>query len=333
MQIQLKNVFLDSMYALTVMLVILTTSTCANQHTTVNFSPYVDLTINTHWDSHYHDREPMDLVAISQLTGIKHYHLAFITDSGSCHPIWEGQSSYSINKGWGSHLTDKLRAHSINYTISFGGANGSDISQSCSESQLISIFEKILSTYQPQGLDFDIENGTANVTKLMSALKQVQHTHPDLKMSFTLPIIPRGLIDSGQDVVNQAKANNLNYSVNIMAMNYGPTYTNDMGQYAIQAAANLFAFLKGLYSTKSDADLWQMVEVTPMIGVNDVNIEQFTLKNVDDLLNFARQNKLRSLSMWSIARDNPCTDKQASPTCSGNSVQSKPYEFSHRFMQ
>lgn len=330
---QLKNSLVVLTHMLPAMLVIgLTTSTFANQPAATGFSPYADLTINTRWDSQYQDMEPMDLAAISQLTGINNYHLAFITDSGSCNPAWGGQSSYSVNNAWGAHLTDKMRANSINYIISFGGASGNDISMSCSESQLISAFEQILRTYQPQGLDFDIENGSANVAKLMSSLKQVQNAHPDLKISFTLPVLPEGLTGSGQEVVNQAKANNLNYSVNIMAMDYGPAYANDMGQYAIQAATNLFAFLKGLYLTKSDSALWQMVEVTPMIGVNDVNVEQFTLTNVDTLRNFARQNKLRSLSMWSIARDNPCTDKWASPTCSGNSLQSKPYKFSQRFM-
>jgi hypothetical protein len=88
-----------------------------------------------------------------------------------------------------------------------------------------------------------------------------------------------------------------------------------------------------MYPEKSDSALWKMVEVTPMIGVNDVNVEQFTLKNVDTLRNFADKNHLGSLSMWSISRDKPCADKWASPTCSGNNLQSKAYEFSQRFMQ
>jgi chitinase len=299
----------------------------------INFSPYADVTINAHWDPQYQDMEPMDLAAISQSTGINNYHLAFITDAGTCSPAWGGQSSYSVSNGWGAHLTDKMRTHSIGYVISLGGASGNDLSMACSESQLVSSFEHILQTYQPQGLDFDIENGTANVVKLMSALKQLQNAHPNLKISFTLPVLPEGLTTAGEDVVKQAKTADINYAINIMAMDYGPAYVNDMGQYAIQAATNLFNFLKGLYPTKSDAALWQMVEVTPMIGVNDVNVEQFTLGNVDTLRNFAQQNHLGTLSIWSIARDNPCSDKWASPICSGNNLQSKPYEFSERFMK
>ena len=44
-----------------------------------------------------------------------------------------------------------------------------------------------------------------------------------------------------------------------MAMDYGPAYKNSMGQYAIQAATNLFDFLKKLYPEKADSALWQMV--------------------------------------------------------------------------
>jgi chitinase len=60
-----------------------------------------------------------------------------------------------------------------------------------------------------------------------------------------------------------------------------------------------------------------------MIGVNDVNVEQFTLADADLLRNFARENNLWGLSMWSANRDYPCADKSPSITCSGNNLQSK----------
>ena len=275
----------------------------------------------------------MDLAAISEASGINQYHLAFITDAGSCNPAWGAQATYSVKNGWGSHLTDKMRAKGINYIISFGGASGSDISEACNESQLIATFESVIKTYKPQGLDFDIENGSANNNKLLGALNKFQLSHPDIKISFTLPVMPEGLTYSGADILKQAKTSQLHYSVNIMAMDYGPAYANDMGQYAIQAADNVFTFLKSIYPEKSDSAIWKMIEVTSMIGVNDVNVEQFTLKNVDTLRNFAEKNHLGSLAMWSIARDKPCADKWASPICSGNNLQVKPYEFSERFIQ
>lgn len=297
------------------------------------FSPYVDLTLSTVWNSQYQELEPQDLAPITQASGIKSYHLAFITDSGSCSPAWGGQSAYALSHGWGSRLIAKLRAQGTTYLVSFGGASGNDLSLSCSVPQLVAAYEQVIKIYQPQGLDFDIENGTAKVGRVMQALQQIQAAHPEVKLSFTLPVMPEGLVSGGEEVVTQAKAANLNYAVNIMAMDYGPSYVNDMGEYAIQAATHLYRYLKKLYPEKTDAALWQMIEITPMIGVNDVSVEQFTLADVDILNRFAEENKVGGLSMWSVSRDKPCTDKWANSYCSGNNLQTKPYEFSEHFMR
>jgi chitinase len=298
-----------------------------------NFSPFVDLTINMHWDSQYQDMEPMDLYAISKTSGVKNYTLAFITDAGSCNPAWGGQATLPTQSGWGLHLLDKLKANQINYTLSLGGQTGKDLSEDCSSTQLTAAYEAMIKTYQPEGIDFDIENTSVNIAKVIHSATEIQHAHPELKIIFTLPTLPEGLVADGQSVVKQAKAANLNYIVNIMAMDYGPAYTNDMGEYAVQAATNVFLFLQTLYPEKSATELWQMIKVTPMIGVNDTNVEKFTLKNVDTLVNFSKQNHLAGIAMWSIARDMPCPDQWASPSCSGDNLQSKPYEFSERFLQ
>jgi chitinase len=301
---------------------------------TITYTPYVDTTLNVHWDPQYQDLEPADLLLISEASGVTNFSLAFITDAGSCSPAWGGQSGYSVSNSWAAHLTDKLRANHINYKISFGGAAGNDISQACSDSQLVTAYEQVIKTYQPYGLDFDIENGSANVPRLMQAIHQIQLAHPDLQISFTLPVMPEGLTGAGQEVVKQAKAALVtSFQVNIMAMDYGPAYINDMGQYAIDAATSLFNFLKTVYPELADAVIWQRIEVTPMIGVNDVNVEQFSLADADLLRNFAIKNKLWGLAIWSANRDYPCADKSASNTCSGNNLQSVPYEFARHFLQ
>jgi chitinase len=290
---------------------------------TILFSPYADITLNVHWNDQYQDLEPMDLVKISKESGIKSFHFAFITDSGSCNPAWGGQVSYGVNTGWGSRLTDDLRLNKIDYTISFGGAVGQDLSQACNVSQLTAVYENIIQLYKPRGLDF---------ATIMTALTHIQAAHPDLNISFTLPVLPQGLISTGEDVLRQAAAAKLHYTVNIMAMDYGDGYNNDMGQYAIQASSSLFEFLKGLYPLALDEDLWKMIEVTPMIGLNDVSIEKFTLDNVDALRQFAMSKHLGGLHMWSLSRDKPCADLSASNICSGNMLQKNDYDFSMHFM-
>lgn len=212
-------------------------------------------------------------------------------------------------------------------TASFGGASGTDISYHCDKSQLINTFNQVVNQYHANVLDFDIENGTANIPNLLQALKLFQKEHPDVLLSFTLPVMPEGLTSVGKEIITSAATLGLHFNVNIMAMDYGPAYSGDMGDYAISAATNLHQFLQEIYPDKKPEALWQMIEVTPMIGVNDVNTEQFTLSNAAQLKQFAQKNLLGGLSMWSFNRDKPCADKWASPICSGNNLQSHDYEF------
>ncbi|MDR3478805.1 MAG: chitinase [Gammaproteobacteria bacterium] len=300
---------------------------------TYTVSPYADLTLNVHWDATQKDLAPADLSEISQASSANSFHLAFITDAGTCDPAWGGQAAYAVNTAWGKRMIDTMHSNKLNVVIAFGGATGNDISLACSTTQLVSAYEKVINTYQADAIDFDIENGTANIEKIMTALKQIQHSHPNLPISFTLPVMPEGLASVGREAIKTAASNDLDFTVNIMAMDYGPSYNGDMGQYAIVAATNLFDFLKSLYPQKTNDRIWHMIEVTPMIGVNDVSTEQFTLQNVDTLSQFAKQKGLKSLSFWSLSRDFPCADKWTNTNCSSNNLQTNAYEYTRQFMK
>jgi hypothetical protein len=295
------------------------------------FSPYVDITLNTHWDSQTQDMEPMDLLTPAKELGIKSYHVAFITDSGQCQPAWGGQQAYSLAKHWGKKEFDKLAVNGMKTIASFGGASGTDLSYYCNNKQLVKLFKDVIHDYHAQTLDFDIENGTANISRIMDALQELVQEYPEIQLSFTLPVMPEGLTSVGEDIVRAAKEKGLNFHVNIMAMDYGPVYAGDMGDYAISAATQLHTFLQHLYPEKRPEAIWNMVEVTPMIGVNDVNIEQFTLSNADQLKQFAHSRQLGGIAMWSFTRDKPCPDVWASPVCSGNNLQTHAYEFVEHF--
>ncbi|STX29755.1 chitinase domain protein [Legionella beliardensis] len=289
------------------------------------FTPYQQMSSNMNGN------EPQDLVAVSQQTGIKSFNLAFIKDNGVCDPIWSGNNS--VASGWGQQLMANMRKAGLEYRISFGGADPRDLSNKCSVSQLISIYQNIINIYQPTGLDFDIEHSTVNVPNIITALKTIVVNNPNLKISFTLPVMPDGLGSLGKKVVSEATKANLNYVVNIMVMDYGSAYTKDMAVYAMQAAMSTFNYLKTVYPQKSSAEVWQILALTPMIGVNDIPGELFTLANTDTLNVFAEEHNLAWLSMWSVGRDRPCSDTKASSKCSGANAQSKPYEFSQHMLQ
>ena len=296
------------------------------------FSPYTDLTLNTHWNSDTQSLEPMDLEMITDKTHLKNLHLAFITDSGNCEPGWGGQATYNLKEQWGHRITDVLAKKGVELTISFGGANGTDLSMNCNQKQLTDIFEKTINTYHANKLDFDVENDTANVDKLIKALTDFQKQNPKIKLSFTLPTLPEGLNDSGKTLISLATQAKLNFNTNIMTMDYGPDYKGDMGEYAKMAATQLHDYLKNLSPLSTDADIWKKIEITPMIGVNDVANEEFTLQNAEFIRKFVIEKQLGSFSMWSITRDKPCANKWVSATCSGNKLQKNDYDFVHAFL-
>ncbi len=143
--------------------------------------------------------------------------------------------------------------------------------------------------------------------------------------------MPEGLTQDGVNLLANAKANGVKIdTVNIMAMDYGPAYSGDMGTYAEQAATATQAQVKSVLGL-SDAAAWKAVAVTPMIGVNDVSSEVFKVDDATQLVNFAKSKGLGGLSMWSATRDRsaPAAKPTADATCS--SVTQQKFAFTKAF--
>lgn len=124
--------------------------------------------------------------------------------------------------------------------------------------------------------------------------------------------------------------------VNVMAMDYGdyaaPNPAGRMGQYAIDSANSLFGQLRSLYPSLTDAALWKMVAITPMIGTNDVAPEVFTSTDAQQVVDFASQRHLGRIARWSAIRDSQCAggvESWPENTCSG--VIQQPWQFSKTF--
>ncbi|CAM5260110.1 Sugar hydrolase OS=Streptomyces glaucescens OX=1907 GN=SGLAU_12775 PE=4 SV=1 [Streptomyces glaucescens] len=131
--------------------------------------------------------------------------------------------------------------------------------------------------------------------------------------------MPEGLTQAGVDLLADARKNGVKIAtVNIMAMDYGPAYSGDMGTYAEQAATATQAQIKSVLGL-TDSAAWKTVAVTPMIGVNDVTTEIFKVDDATQLVNFARAKGLGWLSMWSGTRDKQSpggAQNRADATCS-----------------
>lgn len=276
------------------------------------FAPYIDTSLYPAYD----------LLDTATRTGVKEFHLAFITSGGSCAPLWGGVTGLADDRV--AQQIGALRAKGGDVRVSFGGAAGAELALNCSSSaDLAAAYGKVVDAYRLTKVDFDIEGAalpdTAANTRRAQAIAQLQKKYPDLDVAFTLPVMPEGLTRPGIDLLADAKKNGVRVDgVNIMAMDYGPAYSDDMGTYAIQAATATQAQIKGVLGL-SDTAAWKAVAVTPMIGVNDVVTEIFTVEDATQVVKFAQEKGIGRLAMWSGTRDKACPGgpkPAADATCS-----------------
>ncbi|TIH34548.1 glycosyl hydrolase [Subtercola vilae] len=215
-----------------------------------------------------------------------------------------------------------LDAANYDYIVSAGGAAGSF---TCSSAAGMRTFIDRYASSNLIGVDFDIERGQseADIRNLVTAVAAVQSSYPNLRFSFTVATLGAsdgsygGVNSTGDTVIKTVLASGIrNYTINLMVMDYGPASASvcvmggsvcDMGLSAVQAVTNL----RHTYPT---VPLTQ-IELTPMIALNDISDEVFTLQDIDEMTAYAVQNKLAGLHYWSLDRDVPCGQTALSNTC------------------
>lgn len=253
------------------------------------------------------------------------YNLAFvIADGSACTPKWNG--TYAIGDAAVKSRIAALKKSGASVRVSFGGASGKELASTCdSASELADAYGKALDQAGSSQADFDVEGtqlaDSASVALRSEAIALLQRERGDLKVSFTLPVMPSGLDDDGLALLESANDHAVKVStVNIMTMNYGSSYADDMGDYAITSAGAAHRQLQKVFGL-SAASAWQGLALTSMIGVNDVDNETFSLDDAAQVREFAERKKIAWVSMWSTFRDQQCGDDDnaddAATDCSG----------------
>jgi hypothetical protein len=259
---------------------------------------------------------------------LKNFTLAFVTAVG-CRASWF--NAYDPRTAWAKDQVDAIRARGGDVKISFGGASGQELAQACtSVSALQAEYQAVVTAYNLRYIDFDIEGAAiadaASNNRRSQAMKGLQAANPSLKISLTLPVLPEGLTADGVAVVQSARDAGVNLDVvNVMAMDY--YRAGDYGDFAVQAANSTFAQLKTLYPAKTDAQVWRMVGVTPMLGQNDDG-HVYDQNDARQMVTFASGKHLGLLAFWEETRDrNACNG--ALYMCTN--IAQVPYEFSKIF--
>ena len=273
----------------------------------VQVAPYVDMSNN---------QEPMLNAAASQ-AGLHNYTAAFVIGSG-CTPIW-GDTLPVTNDPAMDQQIATARSAGATPIVSFGGAGGSELALTCTTTaSLQAAYQSVISHLGVNHVDFDIEGATLDFTSnnnvRFQAIKGLEAANPGLVVSATLPVLPTGLAADGVAFLNLAKQDGARIDlINVMAMDYGSSFTGDMGQEAIQAAQST------LNQARADwpGDTYANIGVTPMIGQNDNSAEVFSKANASALVSWASSNGLGRLAFWSVDRDQPCSGSaNGLPSCS-----------------
>ena len=293
------------------------------------FSPYKDALISMNWNN---------LVLSTNVTG-SFRPLLSVLPAGQNALTLGFASGECGSENWGGIGADALAranvgdlaAANVNYIVSTGGAAGAF---TCGSDDGMMAFINRYASKNLVGIDFDIEAGqsAATIQNLVQRAKNMQTLYPGLRWSFTLATqaaspggpqaaswgsaAPDGLNVYGDAVMQAIRDVGLKqYTINLMAMDYGSAQAANcvvsgnacqMGQSAIQAAMNLHDHWGVPYAK---------IELTPMIGGNDVVDEVFSLADVATVSAWATANGLAGVHFWSFDRDNDCAAGPASPTC------------------
>lgn len=298
-------------------------------------APYVDMGL---WPT-------ADLSAMARATGVGAMTAAFVVQqvSTTCIPSWGGYAEYAVG-GSGDFLPIISAFQNVGgkVIISFGGAAGSELAEQCtSDSALLAAYKKVIDRYSLTRIDFDIEGASvANATANQRRARVVAQLQRDyaaagktVQVSMTLPVMPDGLDANGLRTLKEFASAGVNViSVNVMAMEYGASFTS-MGAHAISAAQGTAAQMKMIpsFAGLSNAQLLARVGITPMLGQNDVPSEVFSIQNAKDVAGWAKANGVGLLAWWEMTRDRPCGGPyQRLSLCSG--VSAPQWAFAQAFV-
>jgi len=294
-----------------------------------------------------YDTTDGSLADLSAQSGDKFLSLAFLqtAQAGSCTAFWDGNTSEPIaQSSFGSDIA-AVQAHGGNVIPSFGGftadTTGTEIADSCaSVSGIAQVFESLITTYHVPRIDLDVEgdsiNNTAGINRRNEAIAQTEQWaaahHFRIQFSYTLPTFPTGLTAAGLAILQNAIADGAKVSVvNLLTFDYFFGTAQDMVADTETAAAGLVGQLQTLYPQDSVRQLWHMVGVTEMPGIDDFGTDEtFSAANAATILNWARQMGIGTLSFWAVQRDNGnCPGTKGAGNCSG--LTQPTWFFSHTF--
>lgn len=288
-----------------------------------------------------------DLAALSQQSHAKYLSLAFLQTaaSGSCTAYWDGDTTQPVAaSSFGADIA-AIQAKGGNVIPSFGGftadTTNTELADSCTSVPAIAqVFESLITTYNVPRIDLDVEadslSNTAGVNRRNEAIAMTEAWaaahHRSIEFSYTLPTFPTGLTAPGLAVLQNAVADGARIStVNLLTFDYFFGNEQDMVADTETAGAGLVGQLESIYPAATTRQLWHMVGITEMPGIDDFGPDEtFSTADAATILRWAQREGIGMISFWALQRDNGgCPGTKGAGTCSG--LTQPAWYFSHVF--
>jgi chitinase len=246
-------------------------------------------------------------LAAARANGVTGVTLAFGVSGGGC--TLGGGLEVIMNDSGTKQDVKSFIANGGRVILSFGGADGQYLESACSETGMYNLVKSVLTTQNIHNIDFDVEgsqlDNTALNTTRNNVIKRLQADFPDLYVSFTLPVDTGSLPGDAVTLLKSANSAGVEVSmVNIMTMDYGAgnVGSKSMGSIAVAGAQGTEKQLKSIFTGRTDAQLYAMIGITPMIGQNDDGT-RFQPADAATVTQFAIANGVGLLSYWALQRD------------------------------
>ena len=226
--------------------------------------------------------------------------------------------------------------------VSLGGADGTYAEISCTtDDSLFNLIDKLIVDTGTRRLDFDVEgtqlSNTTGTARRARVLARLQAKYPDMYLSFTLPGWLNGLNTDAVNLLKTTVSAGVKIDViNIMSMDYGATNLRTMvvpptmTQAVMNGVKASATQIESVYPAKSQAQIYAMMGITPMIGINDDGTV-FTLADAQAIADFAKSNGIGFLSYWSFQRDVAQASSGIGPLNLYSGVAQSNYQFFNIF--
>ncbi|MEV6344969.1 glycosyl hydrolase [Actinoplanes sp. NPDC051851] len=281
-------------------------------------APYVDIVSGT-----------VDVDEVAESTSQTDFTLAFVLadSTGSCTPTWGGKTA--IDDTTVASEIAKIDALGGTSIVSTGGETGTYLENACTTSDaLVTAYETALDAAGSNHLDVDIEQ-TITASTVMTALAALQKAR-STTVTLTLPVGGEsvGLTDTEISILQAAEDAGVEVTVNPMVMNFKAT-EDDWGSAMTTATESVKTDVASVWTDKSETEIYAMIGVTPMIGINGSG-GPTTTTAAQTLLTWAEEKGLAFVRFWSVNRDNgDCTDGKVASNCSG--ISQTDYAFTKLF--